>query len=510
MAFDGIVTYTIVSELNKNIVGGKIDKVFQPSKHEIILGIYSNKNNYALYISTNPTNSRIHLTTYSKQNPSSAPNFCMLLRKHLLSSRIVSIKSIDLDRLVEIEVEGYNELNDLIRKKLIIEIMGKHSNIVLVNSNNIIIDSLKHLDSSVNSFREVLPAREYVYPQNEKHHLYMKKNYSNIDEIISKISNANFEFRLNNNNSDFGINITNSVQDNLYANFFIDDFYNKKEQSDEFINYKNILLKVILENLKKFSKRLENINTKLKESKNYEIYKIYGELIIANIYKLEEFSDCITVENYYDENKLVEIALDKSISLSRNAKKYFNKYNKLKNTLEIVNVQRQETENELNYLESLVYSLDAAKTIDDLIDINNEISENVLKKVSSISSQNKKSKQKKTENLPIKTEINGFTVFVGKNNKQNDYLTFKLSKSDDIWFHTSNIHGSHVVLKTDGKLPTSDTLLRCAILAAKHSKAKNSSSIPVDYTTVKNVKKPNGSKPGMVTYKNQKTLFVNV
>lgn len=563
MAFDGIVTRQVVLELKNALIGGKINKVFEPNKNEIILGIYCNGKNYALNISISSNNYRMNLTTNNKPNPLNAPNFCMLLRKHLVGTRITDIYSNCLERIVFINLEGYNELNDLVNKKLVIELMGKHSNVILLNDKNIIIDSLRHLDSFSNSCRDILPAHEYINPPSDKLDIcqisldeFIKLSNNNIlSSIIPnsfsgisktfilnalktlKISDTNYSTDdinrlyeyIKNIIENLGTNkvvtvsisdkdytmILKSHEDILQTNFFLDDFYKQKENDEVTINYKNNLLKLVLSSLKKITKKVNNINLKLKECENMDTYRIYGELITSNLYRINNNINVssICLENYYDNNNLLEIPLDKSISPSYNAKKYFKKYNKLKNTLEIVSEQKLEANKELDYLESIIYELEGATSISELEEIDIEISENVLFKNNIKNSYIKKNKVNKRkvhdEYEPITYNVDGFTLFVGKNNKQNDYITTKLGKNEDLWFHTKDIRGSHCLLKCNGSDVKEHTIISCAEIAAFHSKAKLSSNVPVDYCFIKNVKKPSGSKPGMVIYTNNKTLNVN-
>lgn len=533
MAFDGIVTKTIVNELNNNILGAKINKIFTPTKSDVILGLYCNGKNYALNICINPNNCRLHLTTYQKGNPFVAPNFCMLLRKHLIGSKIINISSYDLERTVVFTLETYNELNDKINKKLVVEIMGHFSNVILLNENDNIIDCIKHFEQP----RSLMPARKYVMAKNNKHSFF---NTSLSDFIKFIDTNVELDLQLSNlfigiskafvqnlceylkidlnsyTNSDLETlyntiyttitNLDNNIctfsenkQDyficpsdnnqNLQVNFFIDDFYYNKENHEKFINTRNNILKIVLAELKKYKKRLENINIKLDDCKNMDMYKTYGELITSNLYKLKSNEKEANVFNYYTNENII-IPLDSNISPTKNAEKFYKKYNKLKNTLEIVKKQKNETILELEYIESLIYSINEATSLETLNEINEEIIENFnLPQSKSLSAKNIKPK-----NQPTKYNINGFDVFVGKNNKQNDLLTKSADKTD-IWFHTQQIHGSHVILKTNGKIPDSETLQVCAKLAARSSKAKHSSNIPVDYCYVKYVKKPSGAKP---------------
>lgn len=560
MAFDGIITKQVVSELEGVLIDGKINKVFEPNRNEIILGIYSSGKNYALDISIASNNYRMNLTTTSKPNPLNAPNFCMLLRKYLVGMRIKKVYTNSLERIIYIDLEGYNELNDLVTKKLVIELMGKHSNIILLNERNIIIDSLRHLDSFEGSSRDILPAREYITPPSEKADFYTisrndfnpsgnlstfipdtyngiskafvlsalkvlqisDNDYSNSDldklfdyikYILSNIGSQNVSTVLLENN-DYVLSNT-STPELLQTNFFLDDYYKQKEDNEILINYRNNLSKLVLSALKKITKKVNNINSKLKECDEMDTFRIYGELITSNLYRIDNSKnvESIVLDNYYDNNNPITIPLDKTISPSYNAKKFFKKYNKLKNTLSIVSEQKKEATKELYYLESIVYELENATTIEDLEEIDTEISENVLFKNTSKKSDIKKNKINKRnshdEYEPITYNVDGFTLYVGKNNKQNDYITTKLGKNDDLWFHTKDIRGSHCLLKCNGSKVDDNTIVACAEIAAFYSKAKLSSNVPVDYCFIKNVKKPSGAKPGMVIFTNNQTINVN-
>lgn len=571
MAFDGIVTKAIASELQQ-LSGARIDKIFQPNKNNIILGFYFNKTNYALNICTNPSNYRIHLTTHPKKNPQVAPNFCMVLRKHLIGLHIKNIITDSLERVITIEFEGFDDIDDIISKKLIIELMGKHCNVVLLDDENIIIDSLKHINNE-NTLRTIMPHIKYTYPTTQKRNFLectdfeefiknvdikdfttfvdsfsniyngiskkfinqiinklnittlttdtAKEIYTYINKIIANTDSLNLNFEIDNSNNNSKNDYFLIVQDNdelFNLNFFIDDFYYDKETNEEFINYRNSILKLILNELKKYKKRLFNINNKLQNCENMDIYKIYGELLTANLYRIkDENISSIELENYYENNKLTSIPLDIKYTPSVNAKRYFKKYNKLKNELKIVTIQKEETQRELSYIESIVYELEASSTIEEIASIFEEISENVIFK-DKISYKNKnnskikKSKLTKNKNVsfnPLKYTIDGYTLLVGRNNKENDYLTLKYAKKTDLWFHTKDIHGSHAILLVNNKTPDTDILIKCAQITAYHSKARNSSNVPVDFCEAKYVKKPNGAKPGMVIYTNNQTLNVN-
>ncbi len=549
MAFDGIVTKAIVTELQE-LVGSKIDKVHEPDKNTIVLGLYSQGKNYALNICIDAHNCRLNLTTHTKINPLVAPNFCMLLRKHLIGGKISNISMQGLERIVNIEIETINEFNEIENKTLILELMGKHSNIILKNQNDIIIDAMRHIASN-NSYREILPSRIYTLPQSNKYeftklsgpeefgekleidstendyakklsntftgislsfaksaveHRKLPEIYNYINEIINS---KKLKFELE--GSDYVLKLSDQEKERFELNFFIDDFYFERETTEAFTNARNTMLRMILEVLKKYKNRLASIDAKLQECDGMDKYRLYGELITANLYQLTNtHSDSIELYNYYD-NSNIKIPLDVKYSPSMNAKRYFKKYSKLKNAYKIVSEQKVETEKELNYIESIVYELEDSTCLEDVQDIFEEISENVVfkEKLKKKEKKNKNQKKKKQQKFsPIEYEVDGYKIYVGRNNKENDWLTLSFASKTDYWFHTKDVQGSHVILKADKEV-NDDILVKAAEIAAKHSKAKMSSNVPVDYCLVQFVKKPNGSKPGMVIFTNNKTLNVN-
>ena len=566
MAFDGIVTKAITHEFKNILISGKIDKIHQPDKNTIVLGIYSNSVHYALNICIDAHNCRINLTTKSKQNPLVAPNFCMLLRKHLIGGKISNIEMYGLERLVKINIETINDFNEIEIKSLIIELMGKHSNVILTNNKNIIIDALRHIYATDTIYRDILPSRTYNLPTSEKLDYYKTNDiYSifqnsfplSVEEFAKLFANTFIGFSLsfvkfaiekcnittidkenilklekyindiltfpntlhfteiykNNKLSDFVLNIGNTESTELSLNNFIDNFYFNRETVENFTTYKNNALKLVTDSQKKLLNRLNSINNKLKDCDEKDKYRLYGELITSNLYKLSNTNtNYIELENYYDNNNLIKIPLDKKYSPSINAKHYFKKYTKLKNALKIVSVQKNETETELNYIDSIIYEIESASSLVEVQEILDEISENLInKRKFSTKKNNKKITKKKNQTKqysPLHFNIDNFEVYVGKNNKENDWLTFTFANKNDIWLHTKDIQGSHVIIKTAGQNISDDTLVKCAKLAVEHSKAKLSSNVPVDYCKVQYVKKPNGAKPGMVIFTNNKTISV--
>ena len=585
MAFDGIVTKAVVSELNTCLINGKINKIFEPNKNEILLGVYSSGKNYCLNVSIDSVNYRVNLTTNSKPNPQNVLNFCMVLRKHLTGGTIKRIYSNGLERIVFIDIDVYNELNDLITKTLVVELMGKHSNIILLNSEHTVIDSLRHLNKFDNSNRDIFPGSKYLNIESAKKDFLAVKTFDEFYKDVS-IDSENFPSTLSKVYNGFGkknisylleaLNIPTAVStndlkevysylkdlfanmpdnvvlkeypsvkkdyfaykstnDGLAVNFYLDDFYTSKEQSEQFKQYRDTVLKLVLNHVGKIKERISTIDLKIADCTNAEKYRLYGELITSNLYRIPDYPQAeVTLENYYDNNNLITIPLDEKFSPSKNAKNFFKKYRKLQNTIAIVEKQKELSEAELSYLESIVYGLEEVSTIEDIDNIYSEICDNLIfgKNANTVNNHvynsqskitnSKSSKQSNASNMPEKRNIDGYTVYIGKNNKQNDYLTCRLAQNSDIWFHTKDIHGSHVVLKTDSLHSSSENssasctfnipdsvLYKCASIAAYYSKARMSQNVPVDYTLIKYVKKPNGAKPGMVIYTNNKTIYAN-
>lgn len=574
MAYDGLTNYFIANELKSHLIDGKIDKIFQPNSNEILLGVYSNFKKYGLDIVTSSNYYRACITNNAKSNPMYAPNFCMVLRKYILNTRITNIYTYGLERIIVLEFEGNCKADDISTKKLILELMGKHSNIILVNSNNIIIDALKHFSIENNSYRNILPNALYTLPISNKldfmqisnseefynkatnyiqHELdiiidknmtaskalsnvytgFSKNTISSIlnelnledtfdKNTLSKIYNYINELTQNpnksvivHNSNDYSISLSDdSKTDSLQINDFIDNYYIEKEKTEEFTNYRDNLSRLILGYLKRLNNKLLNINNKLQECRNTDLYRIYGELITNNLYRIKnEHSDKLEIENYYDNNNLVSIPLDKALTPSANAKKYFKKYNKLKNAKQIVEEQKAQVESELNYLESIIYEIEIATSVSDIDNIYNEFTENFNTNSNRQVQSSKKKKNKKPDKkiakigTPLECTVDGFKVIVGRNNKQNDYIT-KQALDTDIWFHTKDVHGSHVILKTENKVPTQNTINKVASITAFYSKGAQSSNVSVDYTYAKYVKKPSKAKPGMVIYTNNKNVIV--
>ena len=567
MALDGIFLYSIIDELKNTIINGKIDKVNQPEKDEIILNIRKGRLSFKLLISSSSNYPRIHLTDLTKPNPIKAPMFCMVLRKYISNAKIVDIHQINQDRIVVIDFESTDELGFNSIYSLIIEIMGRHSNMTLIRKrDNIIMDSIKHITPDINTYRSIYPGIEYVYPPKSSKLNPFDFSYDMIDNFIkensleindnvfskiftgvSKTLSSEICFRLKNNSIDLTLSNlkeivevckdlfkeiqSNKFEFNCYTknNSFIDfyclnlmskedcrkiqydsssklleNFYYAKDKSDRLKSKSSDLQKIVMNNINRCTKKDKILNNTLKKCEDKDIFKLYGELLTANIYALKKGLSHIELANYYSENyDTVKITLDENKTPSQNVQSYYKKYNKLKKSEEAASEQLLQNEEELNYLYSVLTNINNADNYDEIEEIKKELIETGYIKFKKIY----KSKKSKTSKPMHFISKDGIDIYVGKNNIQNDYLTLKFANKHDIWFHTKNIPGSHVIVKNNMDIPES-TLLEAANLAAYYSKSQNSSNVPVDYTEVKNVKKPNGAKPGMVIYSTNQTIYV--
>ena len=553
MAFDGFVMKKIIDELNSSILDSKVNKIFSPTKNDIVFNLYSLGKTYNLLINVSAENCRICNSDFQRKNPLSPSNFCMLLRKHLTGSRILNFNTYGLERVVEIEFECNSESSGITTKKVIAEIMNRYSNIILADSDNTIIGSLKYCGKTIytlpnsnkanllqitffdeflsilkndvsedlvnkllNSFTGI--SKSLAYNILEKNNINSKSFSENdlkiIFENLINLINTDFQHiyldTINfGNKKDFAPTI-NTYDDYsfMYLNNYIDKFYFEKENKEIFSNEKYRVEKLINTNLKKCKKKLENIESKLNECKSMDTYRIYGELLNSNLYRISDLrSDFVELENYYENNSLIKIPLDISVSIKKNAEKYFKKYKKLKNASQIVLSQKDDTLKELAYLDTLLFSISIANTLEDLLEISTEINDTFNSKPQK---KNKKSLKKKVSNSYVieKIDIDGYSIFIGKNNKQNEYLTLKFASRNDIWFHIQDLPGSHVVLKLNNLELTDDIIYKCASLAKKYSKGADSLNISIDYTPIKNVKKSPSGKPGMVIYNICKTIIV--
>ena len=577
MPFDGIVAKSIVDELSEKLASGRIEKVSQPEADEIVLLVRAWNKNYKLVLSASASYPRIHLTEAAKENPAAPPVFCMLLRKHLAGGRILSFEFNDYERIIGVVIEAANELGDISQKKLIIEIMGRYSNIILVNSENKIIDAIKHIDADISSVREVMPARPYVLPPAQdkispsqldtdllldsldsstqtadKFLLEHIKGFSPllcreacyIAGIGNRTSAASLDtagrealgqalsgmlLEINLRKYDPCIIFEDEQQQKpldfhcleirQYKNILmldsisevLDTFYSTRDNAERLRQKKSDLYKVLNSSIDRCSKKLAIQQETLRDVADREKLKLFGELITANIYAIPQNMKSVSLLNYYSEaGEYIDIPLNQNLLPQENAQRYYKKYAKAKSTFTYTTRQLADSQKEHEYLESVLQLLDNCTALREMDEVRQELAEQGYMTLKGKHASKKPASKKQpamTEPLHFKSS-DGFDIYVGKNNKQNDYLTLKFSQSNDIWFHTKNIPGSHVIIKKNGRDIPDKTLEEAATLAAWHSKARMSSNVSVDFTTVKNVNKPSGAKPGMVIYVNYKTAVV--
>lgn len=562
MALDGITIHALVDEFNTLLLNGKINKISQPEKEELLLTINTVSGNKRLLISSNASLPFMYITEDNKPAPQTAPGFCMLLRKHIGAGRIVDISQIGMERAVCFKIQHLNELGDVAFKYLYVEIMGKHSNIIFCNENNIILDSIKHIPSSVSSVREVLPGRDYFIPTQEGKvnplkttedyfkNIVLKKPQSVSKAILSSFTGISptianeicYRAAIDSDVSCASLfdehkeklylsfyNMLKDVKENKYSYNIISDsskgqpieyapvlldmysdmenktydsmskvlveFYAKRNQYTNIRQKSSDLRKIISNHIERSSKKLDLQLKQLKDTDKRDKYKLYGELLHTYGYEAKPKDKSITVINYYD-NKELTIPLDPDLSASENAKKYFDKYSKLKRTSEALDIYIEQSKQELELLKSIEASLNIAENEEDLNDIRKELSDyGFIKKHLS----GKKEKIKKTKPLHF-IDDNGFDIYVGKNNYQNDELTFKFATGNDWWFHTKKIHGSHVIVKANGKELPDSTYEYAAQVAGYYSSGRDNDKIEIDYLQKKNVKKPANAVAGFVVY----------
>ncbi|ACV63145.1 Fibronectin-binding A domain protein [Desulfofarcimen acetoxidans DSM 771] len=579
MPFDGLVLAAVKQELDV-LTGGRIERIYQPSKDEVVLSIHRPGSKQRLVLSAHAYKTRIHTTSHTKENPLNAPLFCMVLRKHLEGGRICGFSQPGLDRVLIIDIEARDELGQMTSKHLICEIMGKHSNIILVDKErNTIIDGIKRYSHNVSRYREVLPGRVYLPPpeQNKQNPLLLNEDsfrkYLLAGSLEAKVTNilqksfdglsplicreiiyrsgldadlildhcGEHELRLLwqslaaiTENARKGVYYPVILFDRSglpvdYAAFdishleglskqtsamcsILDQYYTAVYSLDLVNGQKQALNQIVNKEMKRLQKKIDIYQQNLVDAEEAEIYKLYGELLTANLYRVSSKDTDVELENFYRPGETVVVKLDSRLSPSENAQSYFKKYLKSKNTKLSAEELSKQAHSDLAYLESVETAIAQAVTTAEMAEIKLElVEEGLLKETSRRINHKKVKKDKKDRNKPRPMSFcstDGIQILVGKNNKQNDYLTMKIASEKDIWLHTKDIPGSHVIIRTEGKEVSENTLLEAASLAAYFSKARNLAKVPVDYTARKFVHKPNGAKPGYVIYDKQKTLLV--
>ncbi|MBD7983475.1 NFACT family protein [Sporosarcina sp. Sa2YVA2] len=551
MAFDGLFTAAMTDEL-QIIKDGRISKIHQPNTQEVILMIRAGRSNHKLLISTHPSYSRLQLTEDTQTNPPEPPMFCMVLRKHLEGGMIESIEQDGNDRIIKLNIRAKNEIGDEIERTLIIEIMGRHSNMILIDpGRNIIIDSIKHLPPSVNSYRTVMPGQPYIPapPQDKINPFEIDEKtftevFSEIEEpkdivgafsgfsqihaqeilhrlqgsspdqffMIFKTFLSSFKGELkiptiaeNGNKTIFSATAL-TFADKTIATFdtlgeMLDKVYFARAERERVKSQAADLERWLDNEIAKLKLKMNKLSKEQQAAEKLDTFQLYGELLTANSYAIQKGDLEATVDNYYEEGTTVTIPLDPRKTPIENAQRFYSRYTKAKNALIMIAEQLQKAQEDIDYFEMIKQQVMQASP-DDIDEIREELADLGLMKARR-GKKKPKPKKPSPENYVSST---GIPISVGKNNKQNDYVTFKIAARDHVWFHTKDIPGSHVVIHDAD--PDEQTIQEAATLSAYFSKARGSSSVPVDFTEVKHVKKPNGSKPGFVIYFEQKTIFV--
>ena len=565
MPLDGITLNSVVQELSI-LAGGRVDKVQQPEKDEIVMAIRSRGENHKLLLAANANSPRIHLTKFSKANPSVAPMFCMLLRKHCAGGRIIKIIQPDFERIVEIFIESPNEMGDMSTKRLVIEIMGKHSNIILVNAAGIIMDSIRHIPKELSSVREVMPGREYTRPpshgkrapvptdreyfmslfdKNMMTQQMIYKSYNGVSPVVGTeiclragidtdafpenlpasdrerlflafsalyedVNAGRFDCRIyENHKRDFSA-IFLSLYPTKSEPFdspsaMLELYYHRQDTHYRLTQKTTDLRKLVQNHFDRCCRKREIHQGDIHKTANREQLRHYGELITAFIHTIPKKTDRVVLPDFYNNNTKIEIPLDPELTPAENAQKYFKGYNKAKRAYIALQEQTKANEEDITYLDSVLAAITSVTDESDIAEIRAELAlTGFLKKRHQNS---KKNQQKKSEPLHYRS-TDGFDIYVGKNNTQNDELTLRFARPADIWLHSKEIAGSHVIISGGGRQIPDQTILEGAKIAAYHSKARAGGQVPVDYCPRKNVRKPKNAKPGFVIYDFYNTVYV--
>lgn len=557
MSFDGIMTQAVVQEVHQTLQSGRITKIHQPYKTDLVITVRANRKNHQLLLSVNPSLSRMHLTDEKYQNPLEPSMFCMLLRKHLEGGFVREVSQQGLERIVSLRIENKDEIGDLTERTLVMEIMGKHSNVVLLNEDRThILDSMKHISPAQNTVRTILPGQAYIgppsqhkanpleaeagdvlraldanqgkldrqlmqafegiSPQSAKETAHraglgsLQKLADTFTALMQDVKNGNFQPQIvtTEANKEYYSAIDLTHVDGTKESFdsvsaMLDRYHNGKAERDRVHQQAHDLERFLQNEREKNERKLKKLRQTITQAENRLVYQKYGELLTAHMHQLRGGENEIEVTDYYDpEGGTLTIELEPELSPSDNAQRYFKRYNKAKTSLSEAKKQIKLTRREIDYLDRLIQQVETAAP-SDIDDIREELSDGgYLKK------RVQKKKQKKNTKPQVEQYVSstGTLLLVGKNNRQNEYVTNRVANAGDTWLHTKDIPGSHVVVRSTDV--DEETLKEAAVLAAYFSKARSSSSVPVDYTLIRHVRKPNGAKPGFVTYDQQSTLFV--
>ena len=572
MALDGAFLRHLKKEITDRALGARVDKIYQPNKEELVFLLRTRQEAFKLLLSARANSPRIHFTQYAPENPKVPPMLCMLLRKRLSGAKLVEVRQPGLERLLYLDFDAANELGDKVRLSLVIEIMGKYSNIILVDGQGKIVDALKRVDEEMSSQRLVQPGLAYELPpaqnkpcmlecqpeeiveaivhqpknqslnkgilnalqglspvvcreiehqvgrgqelftrdltqeQRERLRFFLERLFTTVRDtagepyMVTKIKGKPMEFSFL-NIVQYGTLASVSRWEDFSS--LLDEFYEERDRQDRMRVKAQDLLRLLANASERLSRKINLQRGELARSEDREHLRVCGDLINANLYRIERGSAFADLENFYDENRLMRVKLDPALNATQNAQKYYKEYRKAKTAQQVLGEQIAQAEQELLYVDSVFDCLSRAQSESELNEIRQELrEEGYLKAV--------RDKRKPPAPLaPLEfVSSEGFRILVGRNNRQNDKLTLKQANNNDIWLHTKNIPGSHTIIVTGGRQPGDATLKEATMLAAYHSRAKDSSQVPVDYTQVRYVSKPQGAKPGMVIYVHYQTLFV--
>lgn len=571
MALDGVFLYTVKRELEP-LIGARIDKIHQPSKEEIIISFRANGGNYKLLFSASASNARVHITNVSVENPKAPPMFCMLMRKHLGNGKLLNIRQDGLERILYFDFEAMNEMGDMVKITLASEIMGRYSNLILINSEGKILDSIKRVDEEMSRERLVLPGMKYEVPPRDgrlnlfnasdeeiKERLSAAKNdelskvlirvfegispifarecehyaakgqdltleemtADRMDRLMFYLSSEREKLQNRQNHFQVVLDKDNHLKDFCFTEIrqygtlmytrempsaceTLDYFYSERDSVNRMKQRSHDLLKFLANTSDRISRKLSVQRDELKQCAKRDELKLKGDLLSANIYRLEKGMTSVELENYYEENlPMLKIDLNPRLTPSQNSQSYYSEYRKAVTAEKMLTELIQKGEEDLAYIDSVFDALTRTVSENEVLELKYELAEQGFLRAYRL-------KGKPPKTLPPLEFVSsdGFPILVGRNNKQNDKLTLKTAEKTDIWCHTHNIPGSHVIIFTDGKTPPDRTLEEACVLAAYHSKARDSAQVPVDYAQVKFVKKPAGAKPGMVIFTNNQTAYV--
>ena len=559
MALDGMMLSLIKNELLAELKDAHINQIHQPSKDEFVINFRTKNGSRKLFMSCRADSARVHFTDNAPENPATPPMLCMLMRKRLCGARLTDIRQPEFERILFFDFEGTNEIGDRENLTLCIEIMGRYSNIILIDKNSLVVECVRRVDVTMTSDRVVLPKIEYNLPQKQDKMNILSSDINSITDAINfqdkELSKAilstiqgvspivcreleynvldgadlgdqieNLRGILSNNrgkptmvkredNSPLDVTFIdinqygNSLETERFDSFsaLLDKFYYQRDMALRMKSRSQDLHKLVSNAIERLSKKINIQTQELSKSLDRENLRIKGDLLQANLYRIQKGAIFVEVENFYEENSpLTRIVLDPAITPAQNAQKFYKAYAKAKTAQQVLKVQIEKAEQELQYMITVQDFLERAESDKELSQIRLELVEQGYLK------EHRNQRQKAPKALPPHEYVtsDGFTVLVGRNNKQNDQLTLKIASKNDMWFHTKNIPGSHTIVVTDSKQISETAIMEAAQICAYHSKAKDSAQVPVDFALVKHVSKPSGAKPGKVIYVNNKTVYV--